>query len=127
MAKYSDILMDHFLSPRNSGHMEGADLIGLVGVPGQGPFLVLYLQIHDGVVVRASYQTHGCGASIASGSILTTLIVGRTVEDCSGLTAEQLAEALSGVPPDKAHCPAMAIAALHAALTSHEAACNPGE
>jgi nitrogen fixation NifU-like protein len=101
--------------------MDAPDRIGVVGVPGRGPFLLLCLRVQEGRVLEAKYQTHGCGASIASGSMLTVLIAQRTVEECLILTAEQLADALGGVPPDKLHCPAMAIAALRAALK------GPGE
>jgi nitrogen fixation NifU-like protein len=116
VTRFSDILMDHFNAPRNSGAMDKPDCIGLVGVPGQGPFLLLCLRVEDGYVVEARYQTHGCGASIAAGSMLTVLIMQRSVGDCLAITADQLTEALGGVPPDKLHCPAMAIAALRNAL-----------
>ena len=108
--------MDHVTAPRNSGVMENPDLIGVAGVPGQGAFLVLYLKVESGRVVSARYQTYGCGATIAAGSMLTEMIVGQTVEECWQLTAERLIEALDGVPPDKLHCPALAIAALQGAL-----------
>jgi nitrogen fixation NifU-like protein len=116
MGKYSDILMDHFTSPRNSGPMQAPDLIGLVGTPGQGPFLLLCLRVKDGIVVEARFQTYGCGPTIAAGSLLTEMITDRPIADCSAITPEQLTEALGGVPPDKLHSPALAVGALHAAL-----------
>jgi NifU-like protein involved in Fe-S cluster formation len=116
MGLYSDVLMDHFLSPHNSGKLEGADRIGLVGVPGQGPFMIVYLRLDHERVVEARFQTHGCGPTIAAGSLLTEMIRNRPVQECLALTAEQLTDALGGVPPDKRHSPALAIAALRAAL-----------
>src|SRR5262249_9454502 len=116
MGKYSDILMDHFLSPRNSGHMEAPDRIGLVGTPGQGPFLLLCLRLDSGQVTEAKFQTHGCGATIAAGSMLTVLITNRPIQECLELTVEQLTEALGGVPPHKLHSPAPAHGALRAPL-----------
>jgi len=112
MPKYSEELMEHFLSPRNNGRMESPDAIGLVGTPGNGPFLVLCLRLQNGTVTEAKFQTYGCGATIACGSMLTEMIIGRSVEDCLKITQEQLIEALDGVPPDKMHSPALAIGAL---------------
>jgi nitrogen fixation NifU-like protein len=116
MPKYSDVLMQHFLQPRNSGPMENADAIGLVGTPGQGPYLLLRLRVKEGRVVEAKFQTYGCGATIACGSMLTEMIVGRSFEQCLALTDEHLIEALNGVPPDKRHSPALAVGALRAAI-----------
>jgi NifU-like protein involved in Fe-S cluster formation len=116
MGKYSEILMDHFSSPRNVGRMDSPDRVGIAGTPGQGPFMVLCLRVRDNVVVEAKYQTHGCGATIAAGSLLTELVLDRTIEDCRSVTAEQLTEALGGVPPDKLHCPFLAVTALQNAL-----------
>jgi nitrogen fixation NifU-like protein len=116
MGKYSDILMDHFFAPRNGGRMEGPDRVGQAGTPGQGPFMVLYLRLDGDRVTEARFQTYGCGPAIAAGSMLTVLVTGRTVAECLALTAEELTEALGGVPPEKQHCPALAIQALRAAL-----------
>jgi nitrogen fixation protein NifU and related proteins len=79
--------------------------------------MILYLRIHDGRVGEAKYHTVGCGPTIASGSMLTEVIVGRTIAECRELTVEHLVEALDGVPPDKLHCPALAIGALRDALS----------
>jgi len=116
MGQFSDTLMDHFSSPRNSGIMEAPDLVGLAGVPGSGPYVVLYLRTEEDSIVESRYQTHGCGVSIACGSMLTELIAHRTVSECLELSPERLAEALGGVPSAKLHCPALAIAALKDAL-----------
>ena len=121
MAKYSDTLTDHVLAPRNGGSIENADLIGHAGVPGRGAFMILYLRLEDERVAAAKYHTVGCGPTIASGSMLTEMIVGRTVEECREITSEKLIAALDGVPADKLHCPALAIAALRDALSHHSA------
>ncbi len=126
MGSYSDTLMDHFTSPRNSGPMKAADHIGLVGTPGNGPFMLLCSRMQGNVVLEARYQTYGCGPSIAAGSMLTEMIKNRTVEECLAFTTEQLTEALGGVPPDKLHCPALAIGALRAALSKYKQASPSG-
>ena len=117
MGKYSDTLVEHVMAPRNAGVMEHPDLTGHAGSPGRGAFMILFLRVNDGRISAAKYHTVGCGPTIASGSMLTELIVGRTMADCGGVTAEVLAAALDGVPPDKLHCPALAISALRDALS----------
>jgi len=116
MGKYSETMMDHVLSPRNGGVMESPDLTGHAGTPGRGAFLILFLRVEAGRVAAAKYHTVGCGPTIACGSMLSELVVGRSIEECRDVTTEDLIEALDGVPPDKLHCPTMAIAALHDAL-----------
>lgn len=116
MGRYSETLMDHFTAPRNSGPLEAPDATGHAGTPGRGPFLILYLRIEDARVAAARFQTYGCGSTIACGSMLTELITGRSIADCLHLTIETLIEALDGVPPEKLHSPALAIAALRDAL-----------
>ncbi|WP_422927504.1 iron-sulfur cluster assembly scaffold protein [Singulisphaera sp. PoT] len=117
MGKYSDTLMDHFTSPRNSGTLDAPHLTGHSGAPGRGPFLILYLRLDGGRVAEARFQTYGCGAAIASGSMLTEMVAGRTVAECLALTEADLIEALDGVPPDKVHGPHLAILALRDALS----------
>jgi nitrogen fixation NifU-like protein len=116
MGRYSDILMGHFMAPRNSGCMTEPDRIGLCGQPGDGPFMLLFLRLRDGRILDAMFKTFGCGPTIASGSMLTEMIKGRSVSECLTLTPENVADALGGVPPDKAYGPALAIGALRAAL-----------
>jgi NifU-like protein involved in Fe-S cluster formation len=122
MGRFSEVLMDHFNSPRNSGVLEAPDRIGRAGAAGQGPYLTLYLKLDGQVIAAARFQTYGCGASIAAGSMLTEMVIGRSVADCLALTADQLSEALGGFPPDKLHCPIMAVTALRDALDQ-----GPGE
>jgi NifU-like protein involved in Fe-S cluster formation len=116
MGAYSETLMDHFFSPRNSGALDAPDATGRAGAPGQGPFLILYLRIAGGRVADARYQTFGCGPTIASGSVLTELIIGRSLAECGELDVADVVDALDGVPPDKLHGPALAIAALRDAV-----------
>jgi NifU-like protein involved in Fe-S cluster formation len=117
MGKYSETMMDHVLSPRNGGVMESPHLTGHAGTPGRGAFLILFLRVEDGRIATAKYHTVGCEPTIDSGSMLSELVVGRTIEDCRELTAEDVIEALDGIPADRLHCPAMAIAALQDALS----------
>jgi nitrogen fixation NifU-like protein len=116
MGKYSDTLTDHVMTPRNSGSIEHPDVTGHAGTPGRGAFMILYLALQDERVAAARYHTVGCGPTIASGSMLTELIAGKPIAECRELTVEDLVEALDGMPPDKLHCPALAIAALRDAL-----------
>lgn len=109
MSKSSDTMMDHVLSPRNGGVIEHPDLTGHAGTPGRGAFMILFLRLEEGCVVAAKYHTAGCGPMIACGSMLSELVLGKSIAECRELTAEDLIEALDGVPPDKLHCPALAI------------------
>jgi len=117
MGKYSETLTDHVMTPRNGGVMENPDLTGHAGAPGRGAFMILFLRVEENRIAAAKYHTVGCGPTIAAGSMLTELIVGRTIAKCRELTTEHLVEALDGVPPDKLHCPALAIGALRDALS----------
>ena len=117
MGKYSETLSEHVMAPRNGGAIENPDVIGHSGAPGRGAFMILYLKILDDRISAAKYHTIGCGPTIASGSMLTEMIVGRTIAECRELAVENLIEALDGVPPDKLHCPALAIGALRDALS----------
>ena len=92
--------------------MEQPDLTGHAGTTGRGAFLILFLRVEEGRVAAAKYHTAGCGPTIACGSMLSELVLGRSIAECRELTAEDLIEALDGVPPDKLHCPALAIGAL---------------
>tara|TARA_R110002096_G_scaffold54978_1_gene141516 strand:- start:245 stop:574 length:330 start_codon:yes stop_codon:yes gene_type:complete len=108
--------MDHFQSPRNWGQLEQPDHVGVAGVPGRGRYLVLQLNVKEDRITVARFQSHGCGATIAAGSMLTVLILGRTVSDCLAITADELTSALAGLPPNKQHCAGFAVAALHNAF-----------
>ena len=116
MGKYSETLTEHVMAPRNGGSIERPDLTGHAGSPGRGAFMILYLRIENERIAAAKYHTVGCGPTIASGSMLTEMITGRSIAECRELTVENLIEALDGMPPDKLHCPALAIGALKDAL-----------
>lgn len=116
MARFSETLMDHFQSPRNRGRMEPADAVGIAGVPGQGRHLILYVRVEGERIGQAQFDCHGCGVTIACGSALTELIIGRTPPECAALSVDDLVDALDGVPSDKRDCPGFAIHALRAAL-----------
>jgi nitrogen fixation NifU-like protein len=117
MSRFSETLSEHVMAPRNGGVIENADLTGHAGVPGRGAFMILYLRTRDDRIAEAKYHTVGCGPTIASGSMLTEMIAGKSITECRKLTVEDLIEALDGMPPDKLHCPALAIGALQDALS----------
>ncbi len=116
MSRFSDTVMDHYQDPRNRGLLEAPDRVGVAGVPGQGRFVMLQFALKDGRVAVARFQCHGCGATIASASMLTELIQGKTLDECRSLTVEHLLQALDGLPPDKQHIAGFAMAALRQAL-----------
>ncbi len=116
---YSEKVMDHFMNPRNVGEIESADGIGEVGNPACGDMMRLYLKIDEGKVVDAKFRTFGCGAAIASSSMLTEMIKGKTVEEARAITNQQVAEALDGLPAVKIHCSVMAEQAVKSALDDY--------
>lgn len=120
MAGFSETFMDHFTSPRNSGPMEAPDSIGSIGTPGRGRYFMMAVKVGGGVVRQARFQTYGCGATIAAGSVLTEMVRERPISECMALTEADLIAALEGVPPNKLHGPALAIGALRDALKKLE-------
>jgi len=117
---YSELVMDHFANPRNMGDMEDASCVGNVGNPSCGDMMRLYLKIEDGVIVDAKFKTFGCGAAIASSSILTEMLKGKKLEDAMKISNEAVAEALGGLPPAKIHCSVLAEDALKSALEDYD-------
>ncbi len=116
---YSAKVMDHFMNPRNVGEIENADGVGEVGNPACGDMMRLYLKVEDGRVVDAKFRTFGCGAAIASSSMLTELIKGKTLEEARAITNTHVADALDGLPPVKIHCSLMAEEAVKSALDDY--------
>jgi nitrogen fixation NifU-like protein len=116
MALYNPTVMDHFENPRNVGEIPDADGIGEVGNLSCGDILKVYVKVVDGKLEDVKYQTFGCGAAVASGSMLTELAKGKTVEEAMKITNNDVAEALNGLPPQKRHCSNLAADALHKAL-----------
>ena len=117
---YSDKVMDHFMNPRNMGEIEDANAVGEVGNPVCGDVMRLYMKIVDGIIVDAKFKTFGCGAAIASSSITTELIKGKTVDEALKLSNETVAEALGGLPPAKQHCSVLAEDAVKAAFEDYK-------
>jgi nitrogen fixation NifU-like protein len=115
-APYSSTLWDHFTSPRNAGEMKHADAVGKASINGRAPHFTVYLKATDRKVTRATFQTFGCGYSIAACSALTELVTGKTISECRGITADHVVTALDGMPEEKRFCADLAIAALRDAL-----------
>ena len=113
---YSEKVMDHFMNPRNMGEIEDATVVADVGNPTCGDLMRLYLKIEGEVIVDAKFKTFGCGAAIASSSILTEMLKGRKIKDALKISNEAVAEALGGLPKVKRHCSIMAEEALKKAL-----------
>ncbi len=116
---YSEKVMAHFMNPRNVGEIESADGVGEVGNPACGDMMRLYLKIDEGKVVDAKFRTFGCGAAIASSSMLTEMIKGKTVDEARAITNQHVAEALDGLPAVKIHCSVMAEQAVKSALDDY--------
>ena len=114
---YSDKVMDHFQHPRNVGEIEDASGVGTVGNAKCGDMMRLYLKINEEqVIIDCKFKTYGCGAAVASSSMATEMIKGKTVAEAMKLTNKAVMEALDGLPPEKEHCSLLAEETLHAAL-----------
>ncbi|MCI8489116.1 MAG: Fe-S cluster assembly scaffold protein NifU [Lachnospiraceae bacterium] len=114
---YSEKVMDHFQNPRNMGEIEDAKGIGTVGNAKCGDIMRMYLDIDEnGVIKEARFKTFGCGAAIATSSMATELVTGKTVQEALLVTNKAVMEALDGLPPVKVHCSLLAEEAIHAAL-----------
>lgn len=116
---YSEKVMDHFMHPRNTGCIEDCDGVGEVGNAKCGDIMKIFLKIEEGLIVDAKFQTFGCGAAIASSSMATELITGKTLEEAWKLSNRAVAEALDGLPPVKMHCSMLAEEAIHEAINDY--------
>ena len=114
---YTEKVMDHFMHPRNVGEIENASGVGTVGNAKCGDIMRIYLDIDENQVVRdAKFKTFGCGAAIATSSMATEMIIGKTIQEALEVTNKAVMEALGGLPPVKVHCSLLAEQAVHAAL-----------
>lgn len=119
MALYSDIVMDHFMHPRNVGEIPDADGVGQVGNAKCGDIMKMYLKIKDNVIQDVKFETFGCGSAIASSSIATEMIKGKTVEEALALTNKEVVDALGGLPAHKLHCSVLAEEAVKSAVQDY--------
>ena len=119
MALYSETVMDHFRNPRNVGVIEDADGVGEVGNAKCGDIMKIYLKIRDDVIEDVKFETFGCGSAIASSSMATEMIKGKTIAEAMTLTNAAVAEALDGLPAYKMHCSVLAEEAIKAALADY--------
>ena len=113
---YSEKVMDHFMNPRNVGEIEDASGVGTVGNAKCGDIMKVYLKIEDDVIVDAKFKTFGCGAAVATSSMATELVIGKTIQEALQITNKSVMEALDGLPPVKVHCSLLAEESLQAAL-----------
>ena len=116
---YSEKVMDHFSNPRNVGEIENADGVGTVGNAKCGDIMRIYLKVEDGVIVDVKFKTFGCGAAIATSSMATEMVKGKSIDEALQLTNKAVAEALDGLPPVKMHCSMLAEQAIHAAIEDY--------
>lgn len=116
---YTKKVMDHFMNPRNMGEIENADGIGEVGNAKCGDIMKIFLKIEDDVVKDAKFKTFGCGAAIASSSMATELLKGKTVEEAWELSNKAVVDALEGLPPQKIHCSVLAEEGIHMAINDY--------
>ena len=121
MWDYTEEVMDHYRNPRNVGKIDDADAVGTAGSLVCGDQLKIYLKIKDNIVIDAKFQTFGCGSAVASSSILTEMIIGKTVDEVRKITNKDIADKLGGLPPEKMHCSVMGYEALEDALKGYNA------
>lgn len=119
MALYSEKVMEHFRNPRNVGAIEDADGVGEVGNAKCGDIMKIYLKVDNDIITDVKFETFGCGSAIASSSIATEMILGKSVSEAAELTNKAVAEALDGLPPHKMHCSVLAEEAIKAALDDY--------
>lgn len=116
---YNEKVMDHFAHPRNMGELDDADAVGEAGNPQCGDIMKIYLEVEDDVITDVRFQTFGCVAAVASSSMATELIKGKTLEEAWDLSNKAVSEALEGLPPQKLHCSVLAEEAIHLAINDY--------
>ena len=117
---YSEKVMDHFQNPRNVGEIENADGVGTEGNPTCGDLMTIYIKVEDNIITDVKFKTFGCGAAIATSSMITEMAVGKTIEEALKITRNDVAEELEGLPPVKMHCSNLAADALRAAIADYK-------
>ena len=117
--EYTDKTMEHFRNPHNVGEIKDADGVGKVGNPVCGDIMKIYIKVKDNVIIDVKFKTFGCGAAIATSSITTDMVKGKTIEDALKITNQQVTEALGGLPAVKRHCSVLAEEALRAAIDDY--------
>ena len=113
---YSELVVEHFSNPRNAGFMPDADGVGVMGSSVSGDMVKMFIKVKNNIIDDIRFQTFGCGAAIATSSMITEMVKGKTLNEARGVTSELVAEALGGLPPDKMHCSNLAADALVGAL-----------
>jgi len=116
---YSEKVMDHFMNPRNVGEITDASGIGTVGNPICGDVMKMFLKIEGDIIVDVKFKTFGCGAAVATSSMVTEMVKGKSIADALNITNKAVAEALGGLPPVKMHCSVLAEEALRSALKDY--------
>ncbi|MBE6070893.1 MAG: Fe-S cluster assembly scaffold protein NifU [Clostridium butyricum] len=116
---YTDKVMDHFQNPRNVGEIEDANGVGEVGNAKCGDIMKIYLKVEDNIIKDVKFKTFGCGSAIASSSMATEMIKGKTIDEAWELSNKAVAEALDGLPPVKMHCSVLAEEAIHKAINDY--------
>ncbi len=118
---YSEKVMDHFTNPRNVGEIEDANAVGNVGNPKCGDIMKIYMKINEDskVIEEVKFKTFGCGAAVATSSMATEMVKGKTIEEALAVTNVAVAEALDGLPPVKMHCSNLAQEAIHSAIADY--------
>ncbi len=119
MSMYSEKVMDHFRNPRNVGEIEDADGIGEVGNASCGDIMKIYIKVEGDVIEDVKFQTFGCGSAIATSSMITEMVMGKTLEEAEKVSNKAVAEALDGLPPTKMHCSNLAADAMHGAIKDY--------
>lgn len=116
---YSEKVMDHFTHPRNVGEIPDADDVGTVGNAKCGDIMQMFIKVKDNIIVDVKFKTFGCGAAIATSSMATELVKGKSIDEALKLTNAAVVEALEGLPPVKIHCSVLAEEAIKAAITDY--------
>jgi nitrogen fixation protein NifU and related proteins len=117
---YTEKVMDHFQNPRNVGEIENADGVGTEGNPTCGDLMTIYIKVEDNIITDVKFKTFGCGAAIATSSMITEMAIGKTIEEALKISRNDVADELEGLPPVKMHCSNLAADALRAAIADYK-------